>query len=75
MIPVNRETLTLIATVICMVGVIFLFREMNRTKQELANFKNFSEEVVQHMNKPTPIPRAVEAAPDPDEVTEPKNEE
>ena len=30
MIPVNRETLTLIATVVCMVGVIFLFREMNR---------------------------------------------
>lgn len=73
MIPVNRETLTLIATVVCMVGVIFLFREMNRTKQELANFKNFSEEVVQHMNRPAP--KAVESAPVPDEKAELKTEE
>jgi hypothetical protein len=73
MIPVNRETLTLIATVICMVGMIFLFREMNRTKQEMANFKNFSEEVVQHMN--TPKPKAVESAPVPPAEIEPKTEE
>ena len=43
----------MIATAVCLVGIIFLFKEMNRTKEEMSGFRTFSEQLVQHMNRPT----------------------
>jgi hypothetical protein len=43
MIPINRETLMIAATIICAIGILFLFREMNKTKEEMA-------QVIKHMN-------------------------
>ena len=45
MVPVNRDTLTLVVAVICVAGIVFLFREVNRTKQELEHMKDFSDYV------------------------------
>ena len=56
----DRETLMMIATIVAIAGVIFLFREMNKTKTEIENFKNFSNHLMQHLA----------AVPD----TEPENE-
>ena len=66
MIPVTRETLLMFATVVCAVGIIFLFKELNKTKQEMNSFKNFSSQVVRHLSAPEPIPEP---------VPEPKKEE
>lgn len=52
MIPVNRDTLMMIATVVCALGIIFLFKELNKTKKDMDNFKNFSEQVVKHLAPP-----------------------
>ena len=38
----DRETLMMVATIVAIAGVIFLFREMNKTKQDVDNLKNFS---------------------------------
>jgi len=46
MIPINRDTLMIIGTVVCIVGILFLFKEMNKTKQE---FRVFSEDVIKHL--------------------------
>ena len=69
----DRETLTLVATVVAIVGVIFLFREMNRAKQDVESLKSFSSHVMHRLN--TPI-RIIEPEPEPEpEVAEEKEKE
>jgi hypothetical protein len=74
MIPVNRDTLMMIATIACAIGIIFLFKEMNKAKKD---FQSFSEQVVKHLTPtPEPVPAPAPApvkrvAPEP----EPKEEE
>ena len=75
MISMDRETLTLVATVVAIVGVIFLFREMNRAKQDVESLKSFSSHVMHRLN--TPI-RIIEPEPEPEpepEVAEEKEKE
>ena len=43
----------MIATAVCLVGIIFLFKELNKTKEDINGFRTFSEQLVQHMNSPT----------------------
>ena len=64
----DRETLTMIATIVAVAGVIFLFREMNKAKQDVENLKNFSAHVVQRLSAPEPEPV-------PAPVTEKKDDE
>ena len=60
MIPMDRETLMMIATIVAIAGVIFLFKEMNKAKQDVENLKNFSAHLVHRLSapeaKPTPEP-------------------
>jgi hypothetical protein len=60
MIPVNRDTLMTIATIVCAIGIIFLFKELNKTKEEMNSFKNFSAQVVKHLSAPEPVPEKKE---------------
>lgn len=52
----NRDTILTVATVVCVLGVLFLFKELNKTKEEMNNFKNFSAQVVKHLSPPPPKP-------------------
>jgi hypothetical protein len=70
MIQMDRETLMMIATIVAIAGVIFLFREMNKAKQDVENLKNFSAHVVQRLSAPEPVPVPVPAP-----VAEKKDEE
>jgi hypothetical protein len=56
MLPINRETLLTIATIVCAVGVIYLFKEMNKAKEEMNSFKTFSAQVVKKLSAPEPTP-------------------
>jgi hypothetical protein len=56
MIPMDRETLMMIATIVAIAGVIFLFKEMNKAKQDVENLKNFSAHLVQRLSAPEPEP-------------------
>jgi len=42
----------MIATAVCVVGLLFLFKELNKTREEMTGFKNFSENLVQQLNEP-----------------------
>ena len=53
MIPIDRETMTIIATIVCIAGVIFLFKELNKAKQDVDELKVFSAHVVRHLSKPS----------------------
>jgi hypothetical protein len=76
MIPMDRETLMLIATIVAIAGVIFLFKEMNKAKQDVENLKNFSAHLVQRLSAPEPEPKP-KTKPDveSEEITEEKEEE
>ena len=52
MIQMNRENIMMIATAVCVVGLLFLFKELNKTREEMNGFKNFSENLVQQLNEP-----------------------
>jgi hypothetical protein len=52
MMQMDRETLMMVATVVCIAAVIFLFREMNKTKVEVENFRNFSNQLVHQLSGP-----------------------
>lgn len=56
MIQMNRENLMMIATAVCLLGVIFLFKELNKTKEEIDGFRTFSEQLVQKLTAPEPEP-------------------
>ena len=76
MIPMDRETLTLVATIVAILGVIFLFREMNKAKQDVENLKNFSAHLVHRLSVPEPRPEPVnETEPVKEETAEEKVEE
>jgi len=67
----DRETLMMVATIVAIAGVIFLFREMNKAKQDVDNLKNFSAQLIQKLSAPMPIPRP---APQVDTTEEPETE-
>ena len=69
----DRETLMMVATIVAIAGVIFLFKEMNKAKQDVENLKNFSAHVVQRLSVPEPVPQK-EPEREP-EVVEEKEEE
>ncbi len=52
MIPMDRETLMMIATIVAIAGVVFLFKEMNKAKQDVENLKNFSAHLVHRLSAP-----------------------
>jgi hypothetical protein len=74
MIQMDRETLMMVATIVAIAGVIFLFKEMNKTKQDVDNLKHFSAQLVQKLGAPTPHPvpqvETVEEPIDTEEKTE-----
>jgi hypothetical protein len=70
MIPINRDTLMIIGTVVCIVGILFLFKEMNKTKQE---FKVFSEDMIKHLTPRKTVTFAeIESEPESPEPTVPE---
>ena len=76
MIPINRDTAMIIATIVCAVGIIFLFRELNKTKEEMNTFKSFSAKVIRHLSAPEPVAAPVPSPPPaPVPVVEKKKEE
>ena len=68
MVPVTKDTLLVVATVVCAVALVFLFKEMNKAKKDIDGFKNFSAQVVRHLTAPP----ATEETPVSDAEDEPK---
>jgi len=66
----------LIATIVCAVGIIFLFKELNKTKEEMNTFKSFSAQVIRHLSAPEPVAAPAPApVPTPAPVVEKKKED
>ena len=75
MIPMDRETLMMIATIVAIAGVIFLFKEMNKAKQDVESLKNFSAHLVHRLSAPEPQPQPIEDDAESEKGAEEKKEE
>jgi hypothetical protein len=75
MIAMDRETLMMVATIVAIAGVIFLFKEMNKQKQDLEGLKNFSSTLIQRMRAPEPQMVTEDEPVDESEAAEEKKEE
>jgi len=52
MVPVNKDTVFIVAAIVCAIGIIFLFKELKKAKEDIDNFKSFSAQVVRHLAPP-----------------------
>ena len=50
MIPFTHHNVLMIATAVSIIGVIFLLRELNKTREELYELREFSEDVMERLN-------------------------
>jgi len=64
MISMDRQTLTLVAVIVCMVGLVLMFRELKTAKEDVEGLKGFSMNVMKRMNAPPP-PTPPPIAPEP----------
>ena len=71
----DRETLMMIATIVAIAGVIFLFKEMNKAKQDVESLKNFSAHLVHRLSAPEPQQQTVEDDAESEKGAEEKKEE
>lgn len=55
MIQMDRDILTTIAVVVCLVSTIYIFRELNRAKEEVDQLKSVSARLMQ-ITAPRPPP-------------------
>jgi hypothetical protein len=75
MIPIDRQTLTLLAVIVCMVGLVVMFRELKTAKEDVEGLKGFSMNVMKHMQPaPAPAVAAPASAPTPAPASEPSKE-
>ena len=68
MVPVTKDTLLVVATIVCAVAVVFLFKELNKAKKDIDGFKNFSAQVVRHLTAPPEEPSVPETEPETKEI-------
>ena len=66
MIPVTKDTLLIVATIVCAVALVFLFKELKKTKKDIDGFKNFSAQVVRHLSAPPEEPSVPETEEEPE---------
>jgi len=73
MIDMDRQTLTLIAVVVCMVGLVVMFKELRSAKDDVEGIKGFMMHMRPKVEAPVPTPAV--PAPPPAPATEEKAED
>jgi len=73
MISMDRQTLTLIAVIVCMIGIVVMFKELRTAKEDVEGLKGFSMNVMKRL-QPQPMPMPVRVAPPTPPQPEPKVE-
>ena len=45
MVPVNKDTLFIVAAIVFALGLIYMFKELKQAKEDIEGFKGFSAQV------------------------------
>jgi hypothetical protein len=54
MISFDRETLTIVAVILCIAATVYLYKEFTKTKSDIEGIKNFCNTIVQAHTPPPP---------------------
>ena len=75
MLPITRENIVILSTIVCALGLIFVLMEMKKAKQDIDNFKILSEQVIKRLSpKPVEIKEVEEQEQEPEALEEVKEE-
>jgi hypothetical protein len=54
MLSFDRETMTIVAIVVCIAATVYMYKEFSKTKHDIEGIKNFCNKLVQaHTPQPT----------------------
>ena len=75
MLSFDRETLTIVAIIVCIAATAYMYKEFTKAKSDIENIKGFCNKIVQAHTPPPPQPsiplRRNDDAEDEDEDEEP----
>jgi hypothetical protein len=75
MLSFDRETLTIVAIIVCIAATAYMYKEFTKAKSDIENIKGFCNKIVQAHTPPPPQPsiplRRDDDAEDEDEDEEP----
>ena len=56
MISFDRETLTIVAVIVCIAATVYMYKEFTKSKSDIESIKNFCNKIVQAHTPPPPPP-------------------
>jgi hypothetical protein len=59
MISFDRETLTIVAVIVCIAATVYMYKEFTKAKSDIESIKGFCNKIVQAHTPPPPTQRRV----------------
>ena len=56
MISFDRETLTIVAVILCIAATVYMYKEFTQAKSDIEGIKGFCNKIVQAHTPPSPPP-------------------
>jgi hypothetical protein len=60
MLSFDRETLTIVAVIVCIAATAYMFNEFSKAKSDIEGIKGFCNKLVQAQQSPPPRPQALQ---------------
>jgi len=56
MFSFDRDTATIVTTIVCVLITVYIYRELNKAKDEIVGFRKYHDEVIEHIKEIPAIP-------------------
>ena len=56
MFTFDRDTITIVAVIVCIVATAYMYRELKKTNEEMEGIKGFNGKLVSFLSRPRPSP-------------------
>jgi hypothetical protein len=56
MFSFDRDTATIVAAIVCVLITVYIYRELNKAKEEINGFRKYHDEVIEHIKEIPAIP-------------------
>ena len=73
MISFDRETLTIVAVILCIAATVYMYREFTQAKSDIEGIKGFGNKIVQAHTPPPTQQRVIQEHDDEEEEEVPIN--
>ena len=75
MLSFDRETLTIVAIIVCIAATVYMYKEFTKAKSDIENIKGFCNKIVQAHTPPPPPQPSIPLRRDDDAEDEDEDEE